>query len=140
MTLAELRAKGPPKSLPKLGTGDFTLLWHSGFWDGPISGMLSYDGREHWFEMIQENDIVEEGRWYRRFAVVTLTRDQIDREHKVHEDFRQHVGTHCDYAHDSQGLQGVRPKEQWHLFYDEHLEYCRSQRFEQAEVVAWFEE
>jgi hypothetical protein len=139
MTLADLRDKGPPDSLRKLGAGDFALLWHSDFWDGPISGMLEYNGKEHWFEMIQENESTDAKQWYRRYAVVRLAADQLDRECKVHQDFQRHVGTHCDYVQDRRNLQGLHPQEQWHLFYDEHSEYCCSRRFEQAEVVAWFE-
>jgi hypothetical protein len=139
MTLADARNKTPPKSLSKLSPDEYSLLWHCGFWDGPTDGMLLYRGEEFWFEMIQENETVEEGQWYRRYAVVRLTPEQLEREHEVHEAFRRYVGTHCDYTAAQQGEQGLRPKEQWHHFYDEHLDYCRSQRFEECEVTGWFE-
>ncbi len=139
MTLADARNKTPPESLLKLSLDHYSLLWCCGFWDGPTSGMLLYHGEEFWFEMIQENEAVEEDQWYRRYAVVRLTPEQLEREHKVHEDFRRYVGTHFDYAAPQQGLQGLRPREQWHHFYEKHLDYCRSQRFEQCEVIGWFE-
>lgn len=136
MTLAEARNKEPPSSLPKLNPGDYSLLWCNDFWDGPISGLLSYGGQEYWFEMIQENEREElaEGQWYRRYSVVMLTTEQLAREHEVHQDFRLYV---CDYSPES-GRQ-LQPRDRWHLFYDRHLEYCRRRKFEDCKVVAWFE-
>jgi hypothetical protein len=121
MTLAHARNETPPESLPKLRSEEYSLLWHCGFWDGPTSGMLSYRGKEFGFEMIQENETVAEGIWYRRFAVVRVAPEQLEREHKVHEDFRRYVGTHCDYAAAPQGEQALRAKDQWQRFHEQNL-------------------
>ena len=136
MKLRELESRDPPDDLPFLREGDYSLLWISDFWDGPISGMLLHAGREQWFEMFRENDDDDSlDQWYRRYAVVALTAEQMAKEHEVHEDFRRYVGTYWDV-----GSPGVyRPEEEHHLFYDKHLEYCRTRRFDENEVIAWFE-
>lgn len=138
MTLAEAKGGQSITSLPKLGKKDFTLLWHGGFWDGPTDGMVRYHGRECAFAMVSENENPEE-RWYRRFAILSLSDAQIVCELEVHEEFRQHVGTHCDYL-DGARAGEVRPQSEHHLFYDKHLAYCQSSPFEGCEVIAWFEQ
>jgi hypothetical protein len=136
MTLAEAKEKSSLQGVPKLAESEFTLLWFGGFWDGPTSGMLRLRGRECAFEMISENENPEE-KWYRRFAVVSLSDAQIAREMEVHEQFRRHVGTHCDYGEQQKE---IRPQSEHHLFYDKHLTYCQSSPFEKSEVIAWFEQ
>lgn len=139
MILADLRDKVPPNSLPRLEEGAYQMLWYSGFWDGPISGMLSFQGQDHWFEMVQENEVFARDQWYRRYVVLKLTPEQLTKERQVHADFRRYVGKHTDYVSDRQTPEESQSKDQAHLFYEEHGEYCRSQPFEQAEAIAWFE-
>ena len=134
MRLSELRDKTPPDSLPKLSDADFKLLWHCGFWDGPLSGMLLYAGKEYWFELIQENPQEPPIDWCQRFAVVALSPAELAKEHEVHDDFRKYVGTHSDYPRGE-----VLPQETHHLFYNRHLEYCRQNNHENSPVVGWFE-
>ena len=33
-----------------------------------------------------------------------------------------------------------RPMDQWHHFYDKHLEFIRARSFDEGEAIAWFEE
>ena len=139
MNLSELAKSKTPGDLRQLAPNDYSLFWHSGFWDGPISGMLKHTEKEYWFEMFQENENPAPGQWYRRYAVVALTDEQLAKEHEVHEDFRRFVGTHSDYGKSDGKKESLKPKDQWHLFYDKHLEYCRSNRFGECEVIAWFE-
>jgi hypothetical protein len=136
MKLRELQGREPPVDLPRVGAGDYTLLWISGYWDGPKSGMLLYKGVEHWFEMFGHNDDDDlPPRESRGFAIVVLTAEQQAKECAVHDDFRRYVGTHCDAG----GLRSLQPRENWHLFYDKHLQYGRNRSFSDNEVVAWFE-
>jgi hypothetical protein len=134
MKLRDLRTGPPDKSLPQLSAGEYAILFISDFWDGPKSGLLKHQGSEYWFEVVAENEDEDwsEGQWYRRFAVVHLTSEQLEREHLVHRDFQLHVGSHWEGGE-------IRPKSEWHRFYDLHLDYCRSRPFEDNEVVAWFE-
>lgn len=79
--------------------------------------------------MIQESEDDESGPWYRRYAVVVLTAEQLALEHQINAEFQL-------YVRDGKEL---RPKEQWHHFYDKHGEYCRNPPYGGCEVIAWFE-
>lgn len=139
MKLSEVKHTEAFDGLPKLSKEEYTLLWHNGYWDGPLSGMLRYRDREYWFEMFAENENESsEEKWYRRYAVVALSDEQIAYEMEVHEEFRLHVGTHCDYVEDSRNGK-VQPQEHHHLFYDKHLAYCQGAPFETCDVIAYFE-
>ena len=136
MRFRDLNTCEPPANLPRLVEGEYTFLWYSGIWDGPTSGMLLYMGNESWFEMFQENeDDKSLDKWYRRFAVLVLTSEQLAREREVHEDFLRHVATHMDPGRP----RSIRPKEEHHLFYDKHLDYCQHRNFDENEALAWFE-
>ena len=131
MTLAEIKGRQLDTTLPRLQKSDYSILWADDFWDGVISGVLFHKDKEFWFDMIQENKTDDlEGGWYRRFAVVELSAEQMSHEREIHEGFRRFVGKPGAY----------HPKEQWHLFYDKHSEFCRTRSFGDRIVVAWFEE
>jgi hypothetical protein len=36
------------------------LLWHNDYWDGPVSGLAEYHGKEYWFQAIWD---VEADDW-----------------------------------------------------------------------------
>lgn len=137
MTLTEIRGGVSRQSLRKLQAADYTFLWIGDFWDGPVSGMLKLDGANCWFEQFEESE--EEGSpWYRRYAVVRLSAEQIALEKEVHADFQRFVGRHMDCDANSED-KGLRPQKEWSGFYDKHGAYCRERRFEECEVIAWFE-
>lgn len=93
--------------------------------------MCSYQDTEYWFVTFQENQGDDtQGQWFRRYAVLALTVEQLAKEHQVHQDFQTYVGD---------AATSRRPQDQWHVFYDKHLEFVRSARFDENEVVAWFE-
>ena len=100
-------------------TGRVKLLWHSAYWDGPLSGYVALDGElGFWVECVDDwcNERPDEADescadcpddpgggkccellWDRLYLVYRLDKDQ----HRVvtsnHELFRRHVGTHTDY-------------------------------------------
>jgi hypothetical protein len=99
--------------------------------------MLLYRGEECWFEVVAESE-EDAATWYRRFAIVRLSPPQIAEEHRWHDLFRQHVGTHTEF--DPQGKRAVgplRPRDQWDLFYAAYRK--RTPRdFSGNEVLGWF--
>lgn len=102
--------------LPPITRTDVRLLWHFDFYDGPISGMLLFNGRRCWFQMVAENE--EPNGWYRRFLIVALSEEQIATEERWHELFREHVGHHTDYDAEGHRNSGTtRPREEWDHFY-----------------------
>jgi hypothetical protein len=42
--------------LPQLDSKRIEILWHEGWWDGPLSGVMNYAGEKHWFEIYDTND------------------------------------------------------------------------------------
>lgn len=103
-----------------------------------MSGMLELGNERCWFQVIAENEDQDLRGWYRRFAVVRLTPEQLEEEHRWHELFREHVDSRDDYAGDVPGRDdALRPREQWAAFYEQYerrvpLDLSRN------EVLAWF--
>lgn len=74
------------------------MLWHSDYYDGPISGIARYKGQIVWFNCVEwEHDNLF---FMRRYALYELTQEQIDHEIEIHNRFRRQVGRHCDYCDD----------------------------------------
>lgn len=137
MKFRDIKNNNPSSDLAKIEFSKTETIWVSGYWDGAISGMIEYKNELLWFEMIQENEEWKEGEWYRRFAILELSNDQIEKELKVHEDFQRYVGTHFD------GKQLKTPPEfeegKMNEFYNKHSEYVKSRPFENNEVIGWME-
>lgn len=126
------------ETYPQIPRLDVKLLWHCDFWDGPISGMLLYRTDMCWYAMIVENEN-DNGSWYRRFAVIRLTAEQLADEQYWHDLFRQHVGTHTDYGDDERRTLGaVLPKTGWHNFYDKYDERPKRD-YSTMPILGWFE-
>lgn len=124
------------RTLPQIPCADVTLLWHSDFWDGPLSGLIAHRGERLWFQMIAENN--EPEAWYRRFALVRLSEQQLREEEWWHEMFRQHVGTHTDYQRADGDPGTVRPRDQHAKFYDPYSKRVPPD-LSANEVIGWFE-
>lgn len=91
------------------------LLWHSGFYDGPLNGMCLFNGQKHWFRLLDEDEQTQE----RTFEIVQLPDEEIAALEKDHAQFAKHVGTHTEYNElNRRDHNGVRPLEDHHKFYD----------------------
>src|SRR5258708_638105 len=119
------------KSLREETNGQTRLLWHSNFWDGPLSGLMLWNGEKCWFDNIGER--VEERPWseeeikewvdyktsiseegdldpddyidYDRYFVFKVYRihpDLLEHLEYEHSLFQQNVGTHTDYDENGQ--------------------------------------
>lgn len=137
MKLKELRDNNPNSELTKVEFSKTENIWVSNYWDGAISGMLVHQNELYWFEMTQENEEWKQGEWYRRFAIVKLSKEQLEKELEVHEDFQRYVGTHFD------GKQLKTPPKleegKMNEFYDKHSAYVKSRPFEDNEAFGWME-
>jgi len=76
------------KDYPKLPEDDFKYLWDADWYDGPLSGVCLYKGREHWFHWIAESDNTS---GYRIYVIVELTDKEIEYYHYWHNLFLKHV-------------------------------------------------
>lgn len=83
------------------------ILWHLGFWDGPLSGVLIFNNEMHYFDMIEEFEPVPidpddedsdyDHGWYRKFGVYELSDDDKIRLITTHALWQGHMGLHTDY-------------------------------------------
>ena len=144
MNLLEMRAHPDRYAVvAKIDRKDVRLLWHSGYYDGPYNGLLVYREQKLWFEMLDESvghpgDPQYPG-WYRRYAILRLTREQLEIEEKWHELFREKVGAHTDYDENgSRPIGQVMPREMWNEFYEPAVKRT-PEDFSSCEVVGWYE-
>ena len=123
------------KSLKKVSSNDYKIIWISDYYDAPISGLLFFDKKRYWFDMINKKE--QSDQLIRRYAIVKLSKKQLEIELKIHNDFQKYVGTHWDKKRLSKPPKRVYGKE--HLFYDKYLAYIESRPYENNKVIAWFE-
>lgn len=105
------------------------LIWHSDFYDGPLSGLAEWQGQRYWFKREYDSD---------ELRLYALTPDELAHEEAVHEAFRTHVGTHCDYDGGQRAVgEGIQPRAEWMKFYDDPR-WRRERRYDErpAAVVA----
>ena len=81
---------------------DLRMLWHEGYWDGPLDGVAELDGEMVYFDMAKDEDYDEEDYEdmgdYRRYRVFRMTEEEKAFKIKRHHEFQTHVGYHCDYG------------------------------------------
>jgi hypothetical protein len=135
LTFADLTTPGAYRLSPRIGREEVHLLWHADYWDGPLAGLLRYRGELCWFAVVAENDDPDLEGWYRRFAVLRLSKEQLVEEQYWHELFRQKVGTHTDYG---ESVGALQPQDQWEGFYAAYRQR-KPQDFSRNEVLGWFE-
>jgi hypothetical protein len=123
--------------IPKIERSDLRLLWHSGYWDGPTSGMLEYRGQKYWFETFYDDpDSPTYPRWQ---FVLRLSDEQLAEEERWHLLFREKVGTHTDYDETGRPTVGELHREtmldEFYIPYRQRIPRDLSD----AEIIAWFE-
>lgn len=120
-------------SHPRLPATEVTLLWFDNYWDGPLSGLCVFQGREHYFWCFAEAGESELARWYRRFSVHELSPEQLSNEKKWHELFREKVGTHWEPGGK------LKPQELHHEFYDAYKKRTPPHYELNCPIIGWFE-
>lgn len=129
--------KDPNRNLPKVDFNQAEVLWTSDYWDGAISGMIRCQGELCWFEMTQESTNSKEDGWFRRFAIIKLSKQQLAKEFEVHKDFQRLVGPYSDV--NNLWTPPTLEKGKSQEFYDMHSEYVHSRPFDENTVIAWME-
>ena len=72
-----------------------TMLWHSNYYDGPLSGLAEYKDELVWFNIIDwEHDNVFN---MRTFGLYELSDEETKYELDWHQLFCEQVGYHCNY-------------------------------------------
>lgn len=145
----EIGYEGLEKVCPEIRPDgiEMAMLWHSSYYDGPLSGVCLYQGRKHWFKMVQEGSLGKDPKGTpmkgRVFAVVAMTDEQImeiTRRREVWCDLMG--GPLIDYVYEN-GRRKRAPfkssgrSSQW----DKYMEVSRDWppfRFDENRVMAWW--
>lgn len=149
------------KELREETGGQTRMLWHNNYWDGPISGMMLWDGEMRWFQMFDETweeclipgdewkewveyyrekygkdpdeeDRIEHDRT-RKYRVYVLPEEVKKAIIHNHELFRKYVGIHTDY--DEKGCRYLG--EGYLRPYSEHSKFYNSKKSNNL-FVRWF--
>jgi len=111
---------------------DVKLLWHSDYYDGPLSGLLLFNEEKYWFKAIDGIP-----GYSQNYIVIRLTPEQLNEEEKWHKLFQDHVGSQTDYDENEKRKGLVKPQEMWNKFYEPRKSYIKLD-ISNNEVVAWF--
>jgi hypothetical protein len=63
------------------------MVWFSDWYDGPITGLAAYEGREHWFVMVTDDDGEHWDFDPRIYLLHQLTPEQVSQEWRAHRSF-----------------------------------------------------
>lgn len=109
----------PPWFFHKVHDGNFqeeiVPLFHSEYYDGPLSGYFKYKDKHFYAKAIYEEDRKYWASW-------ELTEEETKTALDRHDLFCKYVGTHCSYKLNEQGdyirnLGAVKPREMHSMFY-----------------------
>lgn len=108
------------------------ILWHSGYYDGPMSGVAEYNGEKVYFNLLKEYESkkLRKDVW-RTYNLYKITPELLKDILYWHEEFRLFVGEHCDYIYDDDQKKtlrtpGVNPCSHEYMvemFYDRYKEH-----------------
>ena len=156
--LVELQSAVQMKSLKD----EINILFENRVWDGVLAGICECQfhffypdsdkttpfKRKCYFTCFDERilDYDDDTRpigWWRRFALIWLSDEEIKQEIERHEDFRRIVGNHCDYEN-NQRLPRSKcisyPHEQALKFFDKYpVDETNKKSYADHEVCGWFE-
>jgi hypothetical protein len=101
------QAQYPPDLSP------VTVLWVTDWWDGPVEGMASYQGRDCWFRAIFDEE-ADEWTSPRRCRLCELAEAERQRLWARHRRWEERAGGNSCY-HDDAPAPGLKPG--WQAFY-----------------------
>jgi len=150
MSAADVQERSPEETNVKMRFPEATnvkLLWHNGFWDGPLDGVCEYEGRRHAFGIVQSSMHARD----RIYVVTELSPEQLAALEEQHARFQQYVGTHTDYHYDAEGRcsrnhGALKPQSEWTKFYNQPAPAVKKNKKSQPSpsqppsnrIVAWF--
>ena len=99
-------------------TTEATMLWHSDYYDGPLSGLAEYKGEKVWFQCSEWED--ENLFNMRIFNLHELSKEELEEEERWHQFFCDNVGKHCNYVDGGREEDGANyTQESFDLYYKE---------------------
>jgi hypothetical protein len=137
--VTRLEDLGGPHSyldLPEVDQAEVRVLWHSDFWDVPLNGLATYQGRKCWFQTLEDlrhNDPAEV-----IYLLIELSDKQITEEEYWHNLFREQVGAHTDYDEHGHRKTGSLMPESAQKQYFDARKSREGQDFADNRVIGWF--
>ncbi len=88
--------------------------------------------------MIEESEDESLNEWYRRYAILALTKEEINCEEYWHSEFCKYVGDHFDCKANSTRVktEATMPQSEWDKFYVPYKEKYK-QDYTGNEVLGW---
>lgn len=106
------------------------LIYHSNYWDGPLSGVCKFQGHRYWFDCVHDyHDTKDDGERLdqRIYGIYRITDSEWQEEDYWHGLFEKYVGTHTSYV-DGKRSGKVGPSKDHSKFYDASKEAWKSGR------------
>jgi hypothetical protein len=138
------------RQLPQIDERDVRLLWHNDYYDGPLNGILLYQGKMCWFQIFhalrtdevrsrEDKDGIAWNDHFVRYLLVELSEEQVKEEKYWHELFQKKVSTRSDYDENGHRKTGeVKPKEMWNEFYEPY-KMRKPSDLSNNLVLGWFQ-
>ena len=129
------------EGLDKIDVSELKFLWYSNWFDGFISGMVSYQGEKCWVDVLSENDGSDPSGYYRRYLVFELSPEQLEEIEYWYKLFVEKVGSHTTF--DENGIRHtdrVRPRETHHEFSDAYKNRTKRLELSDDQLIGYFED
>lgn len=151
LKMQKLDRNSCPQIRPYLGEN---IIRHYGYYDGPLSGLLRWNGGIFYFATVEEE--WEPAGWLecfhddltapeqhcernRYFAVVALSPSQLRKRLKADTLFQKYVGKHCNYDEFGKRQLGLLKSSKSREFYYSVISpLLPSIDIDDNEIVAWF--
>ena len=112
---------------------DLEMKWHSGYWDGPLTGMAKYNDEEVWFSYINDFDAGD-----RTFGLYRLTDEDRTELTRHHDLFCELVGKHCNH-HPDEFCEFQNDDDTCAKFYDIKFPEVDGSKGEKLAEVHWYQ-
>lgn len=127
--------------LTELTIKDVKLRYINGYYDGMLSGVLEWEGKRYYFDIVDENnsDNINDADWYRKFGLYEMTPEEWATEDHTHAEFVKYVGSHYVINEDGKrDHSGLKPQSEWRKFYDQELRHVSpATKREPIAVLVW---
>ena len=135
--------------LAQIDENQLRIMWHCGWYDGPLNGVMAYKNKPHWFQIISRDDDTrtytdENGvEWlelYERHLLIVLSEAQYQEELYWNNLFREKVGTYWDYNENGKRKRdgSFKPREMHSEYYDA-VKNRKPRDFTNNNIIGWFE-
>jgi len=128
---------------------EIRIMWHYGWYDGPLNGICAYRDKPHWFEQVfrdhysctfTDTDGVEWFQLFERYLLIDLSDEQYQEELYWHNLHTEKVGTYWDWDESGNRVRdGYFNSAEMISEYREAVESRKPRDFSNNKIVGWFD-